>query len=58
MHNHYASTDIDPACDLCALATAFRPIEIAPTSGRLDWGTYETDEEANEAAEEMLFWTR
>lgn len=25
IHDHYTSTDIDPACDLCQIVIAFRP---------------------------------
>jgi hypothetical protein len=25
-HDHYRSTDVDPTCELCALAVAFRPM--------------------------------
>lgn len=28
-HNHFANTDIDPNCDLCQLAQAYRPL-VAP----------------------------
>lgn len=25
-HDHYRSTDVDPACDLCVVAETFRPL--------------------------------
>lgn len=36
MHNHYASTDIDPNCNLCVLVTTFAPLVDEPYEIKCD----------------------